>query len=59
MPGGVSPDIGDVTLNGLPATGYMGYNIINTNAQPGQLANYGGLFRHRASKSCSGDGACS
>ncbi|HVV97603.1 MAG TPA: hypothetical protein VHC92_10735 [Rhodanobacteraceae bacterium] len=56
LPGGVSPDIGDVTLNGLPATGYMGYNIINTNAQPGQLANYGGLFRHRANRSCSGEG---
>jgi hypothetical protein len=50
---------GDV-LNGLPVTGYEGYNVINANAQPGLLANYGGLFRHRASRSCTTEGpACS
>jgi hypothetical protein len=27
----------------------MVYNIINANAAPGRLANYGGAFAHRAS----------
>jgi len=44
-----------VDLRGLPATGFMVYNIINSNAQPGKLANYSGLFPHRASLSCSGN----
>lgn len=57
LPGGVTPAGADVTFNGLPATGHMGYNIINVNANPGVLANYGGLFRHRASRSCSGGDA--
>ena len=35
-------------LHGLPATGFMVYNIINANAAPGRLANYGGAFTHRA-----------
>jgi hypothetical protein len=63
LPGGTSATGGTVTLNGLPATGHMGYNIINANAAPGKLANYGGLFRHRASRSCvstsTTDDACS
>jgi hypothetical protein len=60
LPGGVTPAGADVTFNGLPTTGYMAYNVINTNANPGLLANYGGLFRHRASRSCVGtDPACS
>ena len=33
----------------------MAYNVINTNAQPGLLANYSGLFRHRSTTSCFGD----
>jgi hypothetical protein len=37
------------SLHGLPATGFMVYNIINANAAPGRLANYGGAFAHRAS----------
>jgi hypothetical protein len=32
---------------GYPATGFMVYNVINANAQPGMLANYSGLFPHR------------
>ena len=48
------PAANGVVLNGLPVTGYEAYNVINTNAQPGLLANYGGLFRHRASRSCTG-----
>ena len=35
-------------LHGLPVTGFMVYNIINSNAAPGRLANYGGAFAHRA-----------
>jgi hypothetical protein len=60
LPGGVDPVGAAVVFNGLPATGFMSYNIINTNAQPGKLANYGSLFRHRASRSCTIAGvACS
>ena len=60
LPGGVTPADVDVTLIGLPTTGYYAFNVINANAQPGLLANYGGLFRHRASRSCvGGDPACS
>jgi hypothetical protein len=39
-------------LTGLPATGFMGYNVVNANVTAGVLANYGGLFRHRASRTC-------
>lgn len=41
-------DAGGVVLHGLPVTGFMVYNIINANAAPGRLANFGGVFRHRA-----------
>lgn len=61
LPGGASAS-GTVTLFGLPATGHMGYNVINASAQPGKLSNYSGMFRHRASRSCSTTGtdtACS
>jgi len=60
LPGGITPTGAAVTFNGLPVTGFSAYNVINTNANPGLLANYGGLFRHRASRSCVGaDPACS
>jgi hypothetical protein len=39
-------------LHGLPATGFMVYNIINANASPGELANYGGTFPYRSTVSC-------
>ena len=59
MPGGiVASGIGAgaaVTLNGLPATGFMAYNVINANAQPGLLANYSGVFRHRTTTACTGN----
>jgi hypothetical protein len=41
-----------VTLYGLPVTGFMAYNVINTNAQPGLLANYSGVFANRAGVTC-------
>ena len=41
-----------VVLKGLPVVGFMVYNVINSNAQPGKLANYSGLFPHRATVSC-------
>ncbi len=54
------PALNGNVLNGLPATGFEAYNVINANAQPGSLANYSGLFRHRASRLCTSDaGACS
>jgi len=57
LPGGVEDDgVTAVTMNGLPVTGFSAYNVINANAQPGLLANYGGLFRHRASRSCTNGG---
>jgi len=60
LAGGLTPADVAVTLNGLPTTGYWALNVINANAQPGLLANYGALFRHRASRSCVGaDPACS
>jgi hypothetical protein len=37
-----------VRLIGLPVVGFMAYNIINSQAAPGRLANYGGTFRHRS-----------
>lgn len=39
-------------LRGLPATGFEVYNIVNSNVSSGVMANYSGLFRHRASRSC-------
>ena len=57
---GIDPQGASVTLLGLPATGFMAYNIINTQAQPGMLANYGGAFAHRvgAAQCASGDALC-
>jgi hypothetical protein len=58
LPGGVAPDGNPLVVYGLPTVGFMVYNIINTNAQPGLLANYGGLFAHRATMSCVGAAPC-
>jgi len=55
---GVDPDGNGIFVNGLPAVGFMVYNIINTNAQPGLLANYGGVFPHKATTSCAGAPPC-
>ena len=47
-------------LSGLPATGFEAINVINANAAPGKLANYSGVYRHRASRACTNGGnACS
>jgi len=54
LPGGLDPNGAAVTLVGLPVTGFMVYNVINANAQPGMLANYSGAFPHRATTSCAG-----
>jgi hypothetical protein len=51
---------GTAILHGLPVTGFGAYNIVNANVTAGVLANYGGIFRHRAHRSCTGaDPACS
>lgn len=53
LPGGLVNLFGAaVSLGGLPVTGFMVYNVINANAQPGLLANYSGAFPHRATVSC-------
>ncbi len=53
-------DLNGKVLHGLPVTGFMGYSLVNGNISGGVLANYGGLFRHRASRLCTqGDVACS
>lgn len=46
------PDRSGIALKGLPVTGFMAYNIVNEQAQPGKLANYNGVFPHRASAAC-------
>jgi len=55
LPGGIDINRQPVTLDGLPVAGFMVYNIINAQAQPSLLANYGGAFVHRATASCVGD----
>jgi hypothetical protein len=37
-------------LVGLPATGFWAANYVNANAQPGLLANYSGLHKHRGDR---------
>lgn len=60
LEGGVTPAGEDVVLPGLPITGFYANNVINVNAAPGRLANYSGVWRHRAQRSCVGaDAACS
>jgi hypothetical protein len=54
LPGALDDAGRDVTLNGLPATGFMAYDVINANAEPGLLANYSGAFHHHSTMSCSG-----
>ncbi|MGN6518966.1 MAG: hypothetical protein ACTHK2_06045 [Dokdonella sp.] len=36
---------GHVCVSGVPAVGFLAYNLVNANAQPGRLANYGGIYR--------------
>ncbi len=57
-------DVNGDVVHGLPATGFMAYNLVNANnGASGVLANYGGVFRHRASRTCANatttDGTCS
>ena len=52
LPGGLDVNGVAVTLAGLPVDGFMAYNVINANAQPGLLANYSGAFPHRATTQC-------
>jgi len=52
--GSLATDGTPLTLTGLPVNGFMVYNVININAQPGRLANYSGLFAHRGHVACVG-----
>jgi hypothetical protein len=51
MPGTLSTGE-DVFIHGLPWAGFMVYNVVNANAQPGVLGNYGGAFVHRSTLVC-------
>ena len=57
----LDPDANNQVMHGLPVTGFYAFNVINANAAPGMLANYNGVFRHRASRFCTGEdgAACS
>jgi len=44
---------GNFALYGTPVVGFMAYNIVNAQAQPGRLANYSGAFPHRTT-ACTG-----
>lgn len=50
---------GDV-FNGLPVTGFAVTNFVNANVGGNKIANYAGLWRHKASRNCTATtGACS
>jgi hypothetical protein len=48
--GGEDPTTGANILVGLPATGFWAANYINSAAQPGLLATYAGLHKHRGDR---------
>ncbi len=52
MPGGTLSTGEAATIHGEPAVGFMVYNVVNANAQPGVLGNYGGVFAHRSKLAC-------
>ncbi len=58
LDGGVDPAGNAMLVGGLPAVGFMVYNVINADAQPQLLANYGGSFAHKATASCIGAAPC-
>lgn len=41
-----------VTLQGLPAVGFLAVSYINADVTPGVLANYNGVYPHHATVSC-------
>ncbi|HEY0178078.1 MAG TPA: hypothetical protein VGC30_00410 [Dokdonella sp.] len=51
-PGMTLESSGDI-LYGSAVSGFMAYNIVNADAQPNRLANYGAAFRHHLTK-CDG-----
>lgn len=58
--GGHSIGVDNGFVSGLPAIGFMAYDIVNANAQPGTLANYSGVFPHHSlgAKCFSTQGTC-
>ncbi len=52
LPGGTLSTGQNVSISGLPVVGFMVYNVVNANAQPGVLGNYGGVFAHRGALTC-------
>jgi len=46
--------------HGLPVTGFWANNLVNENVSDGVMSNYSGVYRHRASRSCTaGESTCS
>jgi hypothetical protein len=52
LPNGTLSTSDAVTIHGLPVIGFMVYNVVNANAQPGVLGNYGGVFAHHSTLAC-------
>ncbi|HEX5123382.1 MAG TPA: hypothetical protein VFV97_09045 [Rhodanobacteraceae bacterium] len=52
LPGGTLSTGEGAIVHGLPVVGFMVYNVVNANAQPGVLGNYGGAFAHRSALGC-------
>lgn len=48
----MSPSSEGEVFQGLPVTGFAITNYVNSNAAPGRLANYSGLWRHKGSRAC-------
>jgi hypothetical protein len=54
LSGGRDADGNPVSLHGLPITGFVAYDIVNTNVQQSVLANYSGVFPFRETLGCDG-----
>ena len=52
---GRDPEGAVVEMTGLPTVGFVAYSIVNSNAQQGILANYGGVAPIRKTAKCTGD----
>jgi hypothetical protein len=46
----LSPSVEGNVFLGLPVTGFLITNYVNSHAAPGVLGNYSGLYRHRISR---------
>lgn len=54
------PSTNGNVFHGLPVTGFWATNLVNENVSEGVMSNYSGVYRHRASRSCTaGESTCS